>query len=193
MLDGRWLFKFLLFDILEYASKTQEKKLETQSVAILMKRADEIVMQQLILLAKNIKTLKIVTELKNSFSYIENELYEKYGIGLQITNNKAKSLSNVDIIINFDFDEESINEYNINENATIININQNISLNKSRFKGININDYEIRYNKENFKDNEPKSNFDSNILYESYIYRKDTFSNIQKQLKNDNVELIKLA
>ena len=183
----------MLFDILEYICKTNNTKLQNQNVAILMDVPDEIVMKQLLFIAKDIKMLKIVTTSKNSFSYIENELYEKYGIAIQITNNKIKSLSNVDIIINFDFNEERISEYNINPNATIINVNNKIESNIRNFKCKNINNYEISFDNDNFQDNLVKSNFDSNILYESYIYRKDTYENIRKQLQKDEVKIVKIV
>lgn len=193
ILNGRWLFKFLLLDILEYISRNQNKNLEMLTVAILIERPDEIVMAQFVDIAKKVKCLKIVTQDVYRFSYIEEELYEKYGIALQITNNKQKSLSNVDIIINFDFDEEKINEYNINRTDIIVNISKNINIYKAGFKGKNINNYEIKYNEENYGEVQVKSKYNPNVLYESYIYRRDTFANVYKQLKRDGVEIANLA
>ena len=226
VLDDRWLFKFLLFDILEYIANNEcsgatistpylrsgalcapyfeeisqtnarssiARPIEDYKVAILMDKADEIIMQQLVSIAKSVKTLKIVTKSKNSYSYIENELFQKDGIAIQITNNKEKSLSNVDIILNFDFNEERISKYKINHNAIIIDLGKKITLNKDNFNGKIINNYEITFNEENYNLNINKDNFERNILYESYIYRKDTFDNIRKQLKQDNLKIIKIA
>ena len=193
ILNGRWLFKFLLLEIIEYLSKERNKSVETLNVAILMENLDEVILKQLIEIAKKIKVLKIITKDISRCSYIERELYQKEGIAIQITNNKAKSLINVDIIINLDFNKAKLEEYNIDKYATLINIKQRVNLNSNEFKGININDYEISYNEENFKNEDIKNEFDSNILYESYIYRKDTYANIKKQLEIDNVRLTKLA
>lgn len=225
VLNDRWLFKFLLFDILEYIANNEcngttistpylrsgalcapyfEEIAQTNvgasiahpindyKVAILMDKADEIIMQQLVSIAKSVKTLKIVTKSKNSYSYIENELFQRDGIAIQITNNKEKSLSNVDIILNFDFNEERISKYKINHNAIIIDLGKKITLNKDNFNGKIINNYEITFNEENYNLNINKDNFDNSILYESYIYRRDTFANIKNQLNQDNVRLIKL-
>ena len=152
------------------------RHIKDYKVAILMDKADEIILQQIPIIAKSVKTLKIVTKSKNSYSYIENELFEKDGIAMQITNNKDKSLSNVDIILNFDFNGERISEYKIKHNAILINLGKKIRVNKDN--------YNIDINKENF---------DKNILYESYIYRRDTFENIKKHLEKDNVKIIKIA
>lgn len=189
VLNDRWLFKFLIFDILNFVAKMKEERLEVISIAILMDKADEIIMQQLVSIAKSVKTLKIVTKSKISYSYIEKELFEKDGIAIQITNNKEKSLLNVDIILNFDFNEERISEYKINHNAIIINLGKKIRLNKDIFIGKIINNYEITFNEENYDIEINKNNFDKTILYESFIYRRDTFTNIQKQLKKDELKI----
>lgn len=189
VLNDRWLFKFLIFDILNFVAKMKEERLEVISMAILMDKADEIVMQQLVSIARSVKALKIVTKSKNSYSYIEKELFEKDGIAIQITNNKEKSLSNIDIILNFDFNEERISKYKINHNAIIINLGKKIRLNKDIFIGEIINDYEITFNEENYDIEIYKNNFDKTILYESFIYRRDTFTNIQKQLKKDELKI----
>lgn len=189
VLNDRWLFKFLIFDILNFVAKMKEERMEVISIAILMDKADEIIMQQLVSIAKSVKTLKIVTKSKISYSYIEKELFEKDGIAIQITNNKEKSLLNVDIILNFDFNEERISEYKINHNAIIINLGKKIRLNKDIFIGKIINDYEITFNEENYDIEINKNNFDKTILYESFIYRRDTFTNIQKQLKKDELKI----
>ena len=193
ILNGRWLFKFLLLEILEYLSKESGKEIETLTVAILIDKIDEIILKQLVEIARRIKVLKIVTKDINRYSYIEKELYQKEGIAIQITNNKNKSLVSVDIIINFDFNKEKLEEYNIDKYATIINIKEKVNFQNSEFNGKNINNYEISYNGENFENEYMKNEFDSNILYESYIYRKDTYANIKKQLQIDNVRLTKLA
>lgn len=193
ILNGRWLFKFLLLEILEYLSKESGKEIETLTVAILIDKIDEIILKQLVEIARRIKVLKIVTKDINRYSYIEKELYQKEGIAIQITNNKNKSLVSVDIIINFDFNKEKLEEYNIDKYATIINIKEKVNFQTSEFNGKNINNYEISYNGENFENEDMKNEFDSNILYESYIYRKDTYANIKKQLQIDNVRLTKLA
>ena len=193
LLNDRWLFKFLISDILEYVSKIKNKNLETLNTAILMDKADEIIMQQIINITKNVKSLKIVTKSKNTYTYIEDELFNKYGIAIQITNNKEKSLSNVDIILNFDFNEKRLSEYKINHDTILINLGEKIALNNDILYGTMLNDYEITFNEDNYNMNINKDNFDKTILYESYIYRRDTFININKQLKKDNVKISKIA
>lgn len=188
VLNGKWLFKFLICDIIEYISNIKNEKEESQIVGILMKNKDEIVLAQLFDIAKKVKTLKIISGFTVGLSYLEEKLYNEYGIAMQITNNKRKALTNVDIVINFDYTEEQLSEYNINPQAVLVNIEEKIE----NFVGTNINNYKIEYNKENFNKVANELSFDSNVIYEGYIYRKDTLQNIRKQLKIDSVRLVEL-
>lgn len=189
VLDGKWLFKFLICDTIEYISNMKSKRLDTEVVAIVMERQDEIVLAQLSEIAKKVKTLKIISGFTFGLDYIEEKLYNEYGIAIQITNNKRKALANVDIVINFDLKEEKLKEYSINKQAVLVNIKENIK----NFSGTNINYYKIEYNRENFTKMKNEINFDSNVIYEGFIYRRDTLQNIRKQLMIDNVRLVELT
>ncbi len=184
----------MLNDILKYVSKATKKSLETINLSILISNPYDIVNEQIIEIAPNIKNLKIVTPNVSKFLNLEEILYIEYGIALQVTNNKKKALTNSDVILNFDFDENTINQYEINNSATIININHKIKIHKINFYGHIINNYKIEYAEEIMQSFENdkitnKKDFKSNILYESLIYRKDTYKNIKKQLIQDKVRL----
>ena len=192
ILNGRWLFKFLLCDVLEFICKKENRRIETINIAFLINSNDDIIIAQIIRIAKMVKNVRIISQNISRFSYLENLLYEKYGIAIQVTNNKLKSLNNIDIIINYDFKYDVIKEYNIGCFATIVNIKQELEKVKNNFEGNNINYYEIEYNKENYADMENDLCFEPNILYESYIYRRDTYSNIYDKLMADNVKIVNL-
>lgn len=162
------------------------------NVAVLINNVEESINNQILEIAKNVKSLKIITNNINRFIYIEEELYINYGIAIQVTNNKNKALQNSEIIINLDFDENNLRLYNIKEDATIINIKKKITKISNEFNGTIINDYKIKYNEEIFSNIKEKDDFDENILYESLIYRKDTYFHIKEQLKNDKIELAEL-
>ena len=193
ILNGRWLLKFLISDILEFFATENHEKLEIKNIALLINTPDDIIIEQIKEVAKKVKNLKIVTTYINRFSYLEEELYLKYGIAIQVTSNKNKALTNIDTIVNIDFDEENLKKFNINKFATIINIKEEIQDIGRNFKGKNINNFEIEYKKENYLENEEYFDFDSNILYESYIYKKDTYRNIYKQLQKDDVKIKNIA
>ena len=190
ILNGRWILKFILPDILELILKETGKKIETAKIAVLINRLEDVIIDQIVIIAKKVKNLKIVTNNKERAGHIEDELYIQYGIPIQITNNKKKAISNIDMIINIDFDEEEINKYEISNTATIINIKSKVKILDEKFAGLVINDYNIEYNKEITKGIEAKEKFEENVLYESVIYRRDTYSHIRKQLEQDEFKLI---
>ena len=80
-------------------------------------------MNLIVLIARKVKRLTIVSNNINKFRYLEEKLYNEYGIAIELSNNRRKSLLNSNIIINVDFEEEMVNKYNINSKAIIINLN----------------------------------------------------------------------
>lgn len=192
VLDGRWLFAILLQDATKYIIECQGKELKNQIVTILINRPNDIVLSSIKNLAKEIKLLKIVTTNNNYFKRIENQLYNEMGIPILIVNNKKKSLLNSDIIINVDFSEKEINQYNINRKSIIINVNDTININLKGFSGININGYKIKMNNQIIdllKEYNLYNQFNINVLYESLIYSREKFDKLKNSIYEDKVQI----
>lgn len=92
-----------------------------------------------------------------------------------------------EIIINFDFPQELINDYNIYNKAIIINILEKISIYRKKFNGVNINYFKIFMPEEYVI-----SEFDNEIVYESIIYKYSELSNIRNRIYKDKVKIKKL-
>ena len=143
-------------------------------------------------LARKYKTINIVTNHIEKFKKLEKQLQENEGIIITITNNKKKSLMKTQIILNIDFPKELINKYNIRDDAIIVNVKGKIKINKKRFNGLNINDYEIDF-REDKKDEKVISNkYYSKDIYESELYKKQRISEIKEKIKIDKVVIKKL-
>lgn len=128
ILDGRYLFYLLIPEIIEYILKRQKVKLQNGEVTLLINDFTQNNAKIITYIAQNVKRVNIVTNHSNKFKKIEDYLYNELGVILNITNNKSKSLSNANIIINIDFPEEIINKYEINSNAIIVNIFNEIKI-----------------------------------------------------------------
>lgn len=195
ILDGKWLYNFLLYDILIYILMLNGLEIENQEIHILMNDTSDINLDNIIKFAQICKRVNIITNNPSRFKNIENNLYADYGITLSISNNKKKSLSKAKIILNIDFPEEIINKYIIYRKAIIVNVRDEIKIYSKAFEGINIIDYQIELNKK-YKELLKKYNlyedFENNVLYESVIYRKDNIQNIIEQIKNDDIKIINL-
>ena len=183
--DGRWLFEILLPDTVEYI--IDKKKIETTTISIMINDLTDIDLENIKILAKKYKNINIVTNHIEKFRKLEKQLDENEGIIITITNNKKKSLMKSQIILNIDFPQELINKYNIYDDAVIVNLKGNIKINKKRFNGLNINNYEInfRFDKQNNKALNNK--YYLKDLYQSELYKRQRISEIKKQIKNDKV------
>ena len=190
--QGNWLFTYLIFMIIEYILELEEIEMKEQKLDILVNNLSDLTYYEIIELAHKVKRLKIVTPQIHRYKKIEEELYENEGIAIELSNNMKKSLDKSSLIINIDFTGEMINKYNINKNAVIIQIYEKVKIESIGFNGITINNCKVSFAdkiKNEFKKEEIYNNFSSNILYESYLYRKDKPENIIKQIVNDQVKI----
>lgn len=192
ILNGRWIFNYLIIDVLEYIIKVKEVSLENQEVTLLVNDLNETAISNIYQIASKVKRLNIVSNNISNLKNIENKLYNEQGIMITVSNNKRKSLAKSKIILNLDFPEEIINKFNINKNAILINIAEKVKINSKSFNGININYYDIEISNnimKKFIDNNVYENYDKTILYESMLYGKNMYHNIIEKLKKDKVEI----
>lgn len=187
--DGRWLEKYLSIEILDYiVNKKQGKKEETE-IAITTNEITDLTIETIKKLAKQYKRVTIVTNHIEKLRKIEKDIYDKEGILIVITNNRKKSLLKPEIILNMDFSKEILNQYKINENAVILNLEGNIKIEDKRFNGINVNDYEIEVGREEFIWRENYKQFRTKDLFEAVLYMKDTFESIRAKIKKNKVSI----
>lgn len=190
--NGRWLFKVLAFDAINYAVKKNKMTAEKIKISILVNEIDDIVLETINQIIKKYKNINIVTNHMEKFKKLEEQILEEYGIMITVNNNKKKSLTKSDIILNIDFPNELINKYRIAEKANIINIRGNVRIKQKRFEGKIYNDYEIKYeNLEEF-DFEKENIYYKKNIYEAYIYKQQPIENIMNKIRKDKVKIVEL-
>ncbi len=182
IVDGRWLFQMLIFDVLEYVIKTLKIKEEEIKIGILVNDISELAIYVIKKLVTRYKYVKIVTNHIDRFKNIEEKISEEQGIFINVGNNKRKILSKTNILLNLDFPTELINRYTINNTATIVNFKGNVKIKNKRFNGLNINDYEI-----DWKTNPHFEKFDAKDIYEATQHKNQPIEEILKKIKRDNV------
>ena len=186
VLDGRWLFNYLILDTIEYVLDKKKKPIEESEISILVNETSDVNIQNILQIARVVKNLNIITNNIDVFKQIEDKLYNDLGIAIRVTNNKRKSLIKSDVIINLDFNDETITKYTLPPNGIVVNINRKVAL-KKRFNGINISSYKIsvpvKYKLANFKDN---------VMYESKIYSKTPYENIIQRIRKDDIKVLGL-
>lgn len=190
--DGRWLEKYLSIQILDYIIMQKDIKKEEAEIAITVNQITDLSISIIKLLAKQYKRVTVVTNHIEKLQKIEKEIYDKEGILIVISNNQKKSLLKPQIILNMDFNKELLNKYRINENAIIINLEGNMKIEKKRFNGLNVNDYEIEVGREEIIWRQNMKNFKTKDLLEAILYVKDTFENISSKIMKNKVSIKEL-
>lgn len=196
ILNGRWLFKHLSFEVLEYISRQIKKPLNELEISILTNTTNDFTKENIKLLSQNIKNLNIVTSNINYFKPLTQELYNSFGISIRISNNKKKILLKSDIILNFDFPEEIINKFSLPLNGIIVNYSNKIKVFNKLFNGLNINYYSINIDKaliNIFKEVNLLDAFNLEILYESLYFKETSFQKMLTHFINDNLSIASLV
>lgn len=188
IVDGKWLFQVLIFDVLEYVIKKLKIKKEDIRLGILVNDISDLALYAIVELVKKYKNVKIVTNHINSFKNVEEKISEKYGILISVGNNKRKVLSKTNIILNLDFPTELINRYKINSESTIINFKGNVKIKDKRFNGLNINDYEI-----DWEEQVSSEKFYTKDLYEAIQYKNQPIEETLRKIKRDNIKIKELV
>lgn len=189
---GNLLKRYLLYNFINYICKIKNEETHTKEIFILINSPHEIDEGNILYFAEHFKRINIVTKNINRFTRIERYLEEERGIGITITNNKRKSLLKANIVVNLDFDEETLNSFNINPNSIFIQTVNNCNIKSKLFNGVNVLDYQITYDNEinNFNKIEFKK-FDKKLLYESTIIGKN-YNTIIHQIEDDKVRIVNL-
>lgn len=184
IVDGKWLFQMLIFEVLEYVIKKLKIKNEDIKIGILVNDISSLAIYAIQKLVLKYKYVRIVTNHIELFQNIEEKISQEQGIFINVGNNKRKSLSKTNIILNLDFPTELINRYTMNNTATIINFKGNVKIKNKRFNGLNINDYEI-----NWKTNPHLEKFEAKDIYMAMQYKHQPIEEILKKIKKDRVTI----
>ena len=190
--NGRWLEKYLTFEILEYIINQKAIKKEETEIAITTNEITDLTIETIKILSKQYKKLIVVTNHIEKLRRVEKELYDNDGILIVVANNIKKSLLKPQIILNLDFNMQVLNKYKINENAIIINVEGDMKIRSKRFSGININNYEIVVGREENIWRENMSVFEHKDLLEATLYIRDTFNNIRRKIMKNKVSIKEL-
>ena len=185
--------KVLLLHIFEYICNIQEKELSNIETTILVNNVSEINFYVIEEIAKRVKNLKIVSLNIYKFKKLEERLYNEYGIPIQFSNSYKKSLEKSKYIINLDFNEFEINEYDIFDKAIVINcIKDEIKVKSRLFSGIIINSCEIEFGKElssRLKNMNMYNRYRKILLYASIIENEENIFKMNEKLIIDKVNI----
>lgn len=117
--NSKAIYCTFIIEILNNIIKIKNEQAEEQSIYFLTN--NEVDAKLLENFKKQCKMIYIVTENIEKLKKLEDRAEENLEM-LAVLNNKRKSLARAKYIINFDFNRENINQYNINRTAVLLNL-----------------------------------------------------------------------
>lgn len=186
ILDGRKISRFLVYNVIQKIYEYKNDRIEAGEVTLLINDNDAVNIETIVMLARVVKRMNIITSNIKRFRKIVDYLYNEIGILIKLSNNIKTNLKSSGLIVNIDFPEEIVNKLDIPNDAIILNIPQNININSKKFVGINIKSWETEIpNKYKLK------GFNDLIMYEASLYAKPV-PKIFEQIQNDNIKIGRL-
>lgn len=187
ILDGRWLYKFLILDIIEKISFIQNKKMDEYEITILCNNPTDIDFENINMLSKKCKILNILT-IKNieKFAYIERKLYEEYGFLLNISTNIEKVCLYSDIIVNIDFSKKDLESCFFKDKSILVQCTKERF--EKNFKAV-ITFYRLNFKKTYISFFYKMKHFEEEILYESLLYYGISLDGMRKFFERDDVKI----
>ena len=191
IVNGKWLFFMVIPEVLEYIIQKEKIKKQDTDIHILINDVNDNTIKLIKIVSKTYKNVYIITKHIEKFKRIEEQILEENGTIIMIMNNKKKSLAKAKIIVNIDFPQELINQYIIYEQAIIVDCYGNITINKKRFNGLIIQNYDIDIKDKNkyYLENEK---YFTKELYEAEFYKKQPYENVREKIQKDGINISKL-
>lgn len=189
--DGRWLFKNLTEKIIDYIMNLKNERLDYQEITFVTDHIDKTIVYFIEMFSQKVKLVNVVTKNEKMFKKLKDKLYNEYGIILNFPYG-PKAFLKSDIILNYDYSEDEINNFIIPRRCVLINFEECIEVKTKSFNGINVVGYKIDFD-ECIKDKlQLLEGFDRNLLYESLIYKNTLPENINRIINIDKIKIVSL-
>ena len=191
IVDGKWIMKMLIPEIIEKIIEKEEITKNELDIYILINDARDEIIENIKILVEKYRNIYIITNHKERFKKLEEKTFKNIGAPITIMNNKKRSLLKAKIIINVDYPNELINQYNINQQSIILDLYGETKINKKSYNGKIIKEVEINKKRnEIFNINEKL--YSQIELYEALFYKKQPFKNVREKIKKDKVIVRKI-
>ena len=170
MINGKKLMEYMEFDIMKYILEKQKHSMRQEDIYIIFKRDNSLNLNFLVKFIENFRMTNVVTNDIARLKNVQDNLLDNENILISVSNNKKKALRRAKYVLNVNLTTEELAKYNINRNAVIINIRENVKYSNPGFEGINVNYFDINVPDEfDEKFEQMGNNFDLVKLYESLL------------------------
>lgn len=187
-LNGKYLLKCALLEVLEYCFDAMEKNAELEEIYILVENYSEENVKIIEKLIEKVKVVNVVTTRLKQFQELEKRLQRKE-IYITVSSNKRKALKNAELIINLDC--KNTNGFNVNKNSIIVNCNREFAVSKD-FEGICIEKINIEIKKimRIFTENEKMNRTE---LFEAELLKTNQYDEARYILEKSKMQITSLV
>lgn len=187
-LNGKYLLKCALLEVLEYCFDAMEKNAELEEIYILVENYSEENVKIIEKLIEKVKVVNVVTTHLKQFQELEKRLQRKE-IYITVSSNKRKALKNAELIINLDC--KNANGFNVNKNSIIVNCNREFAVSKD-FEGICIEKINIEIKKimRIFTENEKMNRTE---LFEAELLKTNQYDEARYILEKSKMQITSLV
>ena len=192
IMDGKWLFKNMMEQVVDYVADMREEPLGMQEVAILCHHLDETIAEKIKDISAKVKVCNILTQNSKQFQKLEEQIYQENGIVLNVSTNYKRAVMKSGLVVNFDVEGKDLEKCVFSKKAFLISLNQNEEIQKKDWLGRNIAFFAVDMPAKYAECQEDFAGFHGSILYESLIYKKTSPRNIKKELMEDDVRILYL-
>ena len=197
MLNGKKLMEYMEFDIMKYILEKQKHNMKQEDIYIIFKKDNSLNLNFLIKFIENFRMTNVVTNDITRLKNVQDNLLNNENILISVSNNKKKALRRAKYVLNVNLTTEELGKYNINRNAVIINIRENVKYSSSGFEGINVNYFDINVPDEFEEKFEQIGNdFDLVKLYESLLLAESfgefSTEKVYEKIVRDEISISKI-
>lgn len=140
--ESKLIYKENIIPIINNVILQKGNNPNEENIYVLIKSNNMTNNQKILSMISTYKTVNIITPIIKNFIKLEQRLEEESEL-ISVLNNKRKSLIKAEYIINVDFTENDLAQYNINRQSIIFNISDNKIEHIHGFDGIIINNIEL--------------------------------------------------
>lgn len=183
-LNGKYLLKCAIPEVIDYCFKTLDKNTELEEIYIMVENYTKENIRIIETLTEKVKVVNVVTTHLRQFQELEKKL-ERRDIYITVSSNKRKALKNAELIINLD--SKNFNGFNVNKSSIIVNCNNEFNLNKD-FEGICIEKINVDIKKimRIFAENE---NMDRQELFEAELLKTSQYDEARYILEKSKMQV----
>lgn len=183
-LNGKYLLKCAIPEVIDYCFKTLDKNTELEEIYIMVENYTKENIRIIETLTEKVKVVNVVTTHLRQFQELEKRL-ERKEIYITVSSNKRKALKRAELIINLD--NKNFNGFNVNKSSIIVNCNNEFSLNKD-FEGICIEKINVDIKKimRIFAENE---NMDRQELFEAELLKTSQYDEARYILEKSKMQV----